>query len=67
MQSLVSDGSDFVWGLGLISQITSGGSATYAQSDGLGSTRPLSPITESVAGCEGAGGFCMTFDSAGSV
>ena len=46
---VISDGNDYVWGLGLISHIASG-TPTYAHSDGLGSTRLLTDSSGSVVG-----------------
>jgi RHS repeat-associated protein len=49
---VLGDGNEYVWGSGLISQITSAGTTTYAHSDGLGSVRLLTSGTGALAGKE---------------
>ena len=47
--TVLSDGAEYVWGRGLISQVAAGGT-TYAQADGLGSVRLLTDASGNVAG-----------------
>ena len=46
---MLSDGTEYVWGQGLISQVTAS-ATTYAHSDGLGSLRLLTDSSGTVAG-----------------
>jgi RHS repeat-associated protein len=47
---VLSDGNEYVWGAGLIGQVTTGATATYAHADGLGSVRVLTDATGTVVG-----------------
>jgi RHS repeat-associated protein len=47
---VIGDGNEYVWGVGLISQVTVGGTATYAQQDGLGSVRLLTDAMGAAVG-----------------
>ena len=49
---VLSDGTEYVWGHGLISQITGAGAATYAHADGLGSIRVLTDGSGTVVGTQ---------------
>ncbi len=62
---VISDGNDYVWGLGLISQITSG-TPTYAHSDGLGDTRLLTDSSGSVVGTQEYDAFGVTRSQSGT-
>ena len=62
---VISDGNDYVWGLGLISQITSG-TPTYAHSDGLGDTRLLTDSSGSVVGTQQYDAFGATRSQSGT-
>ncbi len=62
---VISDGNDYVWGLGLISQIASG-TPTYAHSDGLGSTRLLTDGSGSVVGTQQYDAFGATRSQSGT-
>jgi RHS repeat-associated protein len=61
---VLSDGNEYVRGLGLINQITSG-TLTYVESDGLGSTRLLTDGSGSVVGTRGYDAFGATRDQTG--
>ena len=41
---LAADGDEYVWGQGLIGQVTSTGTARYAHADGLGRVRRVRPV-----------------------
>jgi RHS repeat-associated protein len=47
---VVADGNEYVWGAGLIGQVTGSGTATYAHADGLGSIRMLTDGMGTVIG-----------------
>jgi RHS repeat-associated protein len=47
---VISDGTEYVWGAGLIGQVTGGGTPTYAHADGLGSIRLLTDAMGTVVG-----------------
>jgi RHS repeat-associated protein len=47
---VLADGDEYVWGNGLLSQVTAGGAATYAHADGLGSIRLLTDGTGAAVG-----------------
>ena len=47
--TVLSDGGEYVWGQGLVGQVTGSGT-TYAHSDGLGSIRLLTDANGNVAG-----------------
>ena len=49
---VLADGTEYVWGQGLISQITSSSAATYAHADGLGSIRLLTDSAGTVVGTQ---------------
>lgn len=51
-ESALSNANEYVLGSGLISQITSAGTATYAHADGLGSIRLLTDATGAVVGTQ---------------
>jgi hypothetical protein len=42
---VLDDGEEYVWGVGLIGQITGSNDETYAHADGLGSIRVLTDDT----------------------
>jgi YD repeat-containing protein len=48
----LSDGNEYIWGSGLIGQATTGGTATYAHGDGLGSIRLLTDAIGAVVGAK---------------
>ncbi len=62
---VINDGNEYVWGLGLISQIASG-TPTYAHSDGLGSTRLLTDGSGSVVGTQQYDAFGATRTQTGT-
>jgi RHS repeat-associated protein len=62
--NVLSDGNEYVWGLGLISQIASG-NPTYAHSDGLGSTRLQTDGTGTVVGTQDYDAFGATRSQTG--
>jgi RHS repeat-associated protein len=62
--NVLSDGNDYVWGLGLISQIASG-TPTYAHSDGLGSIRLLTDGSGTVVGTQEYDAFGATRSQTG--
>lgn len=62
---VISDGNDYVWGLGLISQIASG-TPTYAHSDGLGSTQLLTHSSGTVVGTQQYDAFGATRSQSGT-
>jgi RHS repeat-associated protein len=47
---VIADGNEYVWGHGLVGQVTAGGTATYAHADGLGSIRLLTDAMGAVVG-----------------
>ena len=54
---VLSDGKEYVWDVGLISQVANTGSATYAESDGLGSVRLLTDGSGMVVGSQECDAF----------
>lgn len=52
LPQVIADGNEYVWGHGLISQVTGSGTATYAHADGLGSIRLLTDQMGAVVGTQ---------------
>jgi RHS repeat-associated protein len=47
---VLADGNEYVWGYGLVAQVTGAGTATYAHVDGLGSVRVVTDDLGAVVG-----------------
>jgi RHS repeat-associated protein len=63
---VLDDGEEYVWGLGLIAQITGGGTDTYAHQDGLGSIRVLTDDTGASVGTQTYDAFGATRSQSGT-
>ena len=66
MGQVIASDEEYVRGLGLISEITSGGTPTYVHADGLGSVRLLTDDTASVVGAETYDAFGASRSQTGS-
>jgi RHS repeat-associated protein len=50
LPKVLADGNEYVWGAGLVAQVTGAGTATYVHVDGLGSVRVVTDAMGTVAG-----------------